>query len=80
MRRCLVAGDMFVVKGVIQGNVVLAHFRERGLAHVGREFMKECLVMLPCHCVVPLVISCLAVASIDAPSGATEVRALRLAE
>lgn len=80
MRRCLVVGDMLVVKGVILGIVGLALFRGRGLAHVGRGFMKEWLVMLPRHYAVPLVIRCLVVASIDARRGAIEGPALRLAE
>lgn len=50
-------GNMSALKGVMQGNVGIVHFRGKGLAPVGRKRMKECHVTSPCPYAEELVIS-----------------------
>lgn len=51
-------GSMHVPGVVMRVSVGSVHFRGRGLVLVGRECMKEWLVMLLCHSAGALVISC----------------------
>lgn len=54
--RVWIVGSMFVSEGAMGEFVVNALLRGRGLVLVRREFMKECLVMLWCHCVgIPVI-------------------------
>lgn len=57
-RNYWLAESMFVREGVILGSVVSVLFKGRELVRVEKEFMKECLVMLPPRFVVVLVIKC----------------------
>lgn len=69
VKRFLGVGNISVVKAVIRRIVDHAHFRGRGHAPVGRQYMKDCLAKPLCLCVVQLVVRCLVVATIGARRG-----------
>lgn len=76
---CWDVGNILAIKGVIPENVGSVHLKGKEPALVGKKRMKECLVMLLCHCVGLHVIRCLLVASIGVQSDATAAHVLVLA-
>lgn len=58
VRKLLVVGSMCVAKGVMLGNVVIAHCKGKELALAGRECTKEWIAMSTRHCVAPRVTRC----------------------
>lgn len=77
---CWDVGNILAMKDVTLESVGSVRLRGEELALVGRKHMKECLVMLLFHCVGPLVIRCLLVASIGVQSDVTAAHVLELAE
>lgn len=77
---CWHVGNIRAIKGVTLESVGSVRLRGEELALVGKKHMKECLVMLLCHCVGLHVIRCFLVASIGVQSDVTAAHVLELAE
>lgn len=77
---CWDVGNILAMKGVILESVASVRLRGKEHALVGKKRMKECLVMLLCHCAGLHVIKCLIVASIGVQSDVTAAHVLELAE